>query len=159
MAPFDVDLVRADFPLLARRERGKPLAYLDSAASAQKPRAVIEAVSRYYSEQHANIHRGLYRLSEEATALFEASRAEVARFLRAPDPRGIVFVRGATEAINLVADSSPPSAPVPASFPARSLPAARSTSRPSPGSSARAPGWPPSRTSPTPWAPSTPSPR
>jgi len=105
MAPFDVDLVRADFPLLARRERGKPLAYLDSAASAQKPRAVIEAVSRYYSEQHANIHRGLYRLSEEATALFEASRAEVARFLRAPDPRGIVFVRGATEAINLVADS------------------------------------------------------
>jgi cysteine desulfurase/selenocysteine lyase len=105
MAPFDVNLVRADFPLLARRERGKLLAYLDSAASAQKPRAVIDAVSRYYAEQHANIHRGVYRLSEEATALFEASRAEVARFLRAPDPRGVVFVRGATEAINLVADS------------------------------------------------------
>ncbi len=105
MASFDVDRVRADFPLLARRERGKPLAYLDSAASAQKPRAVIDAVSRYYAEQHANIHRGVYRLSEEATALFEQSRAEVARYLRAPDPRGVVFVRGATEAINLVADS------------------------------------------------------
>ena len=105
MAPFDVERIRADFPLLARRERGRPLAYLDSAASAQKPRAVIDAVSRYYAEQHANIHRGVYRLSEEATALFEASRAEVARFLRAPDPRGVVFVRGATEAVNLVADS------------------------------------------------------
>lgn len=105
MASFDVDRIRADFPLLARRERGKPLAYLDSAASAQKPRAVIDAVSRYYAEQHANIHRGVYRLSEEATALFEQARVEVARFLRAPDPRGVVFVRGATEAINLVADS------------------------------------------------------
>jgi cysteine desulfurase / selenocysteine lyase len=105
MDALDVERIRADFPLLARRERGRPLAYLDSAASAQKPRAVIDAVSRYYSEQHANIHRGVYRLSEEATSLFEEARREVARFLRAPDPRGVVFVRGATEAINLVADS------------------------------------------------------
>ena len=105
MPPFDVTSIRRDFPLLARRERGRPLAYLDSAASSQKPACVIEAIRRYYSEQHANIHRGVYRLSEEATAAYEAARATVARFLRAPDARGVVFVRGATEAINLVADS------------------------------------------------------
>lgn len=105
MPPFDVARIRQDFPLLARRERGRPLAYLDSAASSQKPAVVIEAIRRYYSEQHANIHRGVYRLSEEATAAYEAARVAVARFLGAPDPRGVVFVRGATEAINLVADS------------------------------------------------------
>ena len=105
MPSFDVQVVRRDFPLLARMERGRPLAYLDSAASSQKPACVIESIRRYYSEQHANIHRGVYRLSEEATAAYEAARVAVARFLRAPDPRGVVFVRGATEAINLVADS------------------------------------------------------
>ena len=105
MPPFDVQSIRRDFPLLARRERGRPLAYLDSAASSQKPACVIESLRRYYSEQHANIHRGVYRLSEDATAAYEAARVTVARFLRAPDPRGVVFVRGATEAINLVADS------------------------------------------------------
>ena len=102
---FDVARVRADFPLLARREGGRPLAYLDSAASAQKPLAVLDAVRGFDAARYANIHRGVYRLSEEATAAFEEARAEVARFLRAPDPRGVVFVRGATEAINLVAAS------------------------------------------------------
>lgn len=105
MPSFDVHRIRQDFPLLARRERGRALAYLDSAASSQKPACVIESIRRYYSEQHANIHRGVYRLSEEATAAYEAARATVARFLRAPDPRGVIFVRGATEAVNLVADS------------------------------------------------------
>lgn len=105
MSLFDVNRIRQDFPLLARRERGRELAYLDSAASSQKPACVIESIRRYYAEQHANIHRGVYRLSEEATAAYEAARVSVARFLHAPDPRGIVFVRGATEAINLVADS------------------------------------------------------
>ncbi len=102
---FDVARVRADFPLLARREGARPLAYLDSAASAQKPLAVLDAVRDFDAAHYANIHRGVYRLSEEATAAFEAARAEAARFLRAPDPRGVVFVRGATEAINLVAAS------------------------------------------------------
>ena len=102
---FDVARIRAEFPLLSRTERGKPLAYLDSAASAQKPLAVLDAVRRHDAEAYANIHRGVYRLSEEATAAYEAARAEVARFLRVPDPRGVVFVRGATEAINLVAAS------------------------------------------------------
>ncbi|HAZ66512.1 MAG TPA: cysteine desulfurase CsdA [Opitutae bacterium] len=105
MAAFDVARIRQDFPLLARKERGHVLAYLDSAASSQKPRCVIDTISRYYSEQHANIHRGVYRLSEEATAAYESSRKSVARFLHAPDARGVIFVRGATEAINLVADS------------------------------------------------------
>lgn len=105
MSTFDVHRIRQDFPLLARRERGRVLAYLDSAASSQKPACVIESIRRYYSEQHANIHRGVYRLSEEATAAYEAARVSVARFLHAPDARGVIFVRGATEAINLVADS------------------------------------------------------
>lgn len=105
MSTFDVHRIRQDFPLLVRRERGRVLAYLDSAASSQKPACVIESIRRYYSEQHANIHRGVYRLSEEATAAYEAARVSVARFLHAPDARGVIFVRGATEAINLVADS------------------------------------------------------
>jgi cysteine desulfurase/selenocysteine lyase len=105
MAAFDVARIRQDFPLLERKERGHVLAYLDSAASSQKPRCVIDTISRYYSEQHANIHRGVYRLSEEATAAYEAARKSVAHFLHAPDARGVIFVRGATEAINLVADS------------------------------------------------------
>lgn len=105
MVPFDIHRVRADFPLLARREQGKELAYLDSAATSQKPRVVIDAISSFYAEHNANIHRGVYRLSEEATSRYEDARAAVARFLGATSPRGLVFVRGATEAINLVADS------------------------------------------------------
>jgi len=105
MAAFDVARIRQDFPLLARKERGHVLAYLDSAASSQKPQCVIDTIAHYYRGQHANIHRGVYRLSEEATAAYESSRKSVAHFLHAPDARGVIFVRGATEAINLVADS------------------------------------------------------
>ncbi len=102
---FDVDTIRKDFPILSTEMRGPPLAYLDSAASAQKPRAVIEAISDFYSAHYANIHRGVYQLSAEATIRYEGVRERVARFIGAPDPREIVFVRNATEAINLVARS------------------------------------------------------
>jgi cysteine desulfurase/selenocysteine lyase len=104
-AALDVERIRADFPILARKIGGKPLVYLDNAATAQKPRAVIEAIERYYREQNANIHRAVYRLSEEATQEYESVRARVARFLNAAEAREIVFVRGTTEAINLVAHS------------------------------------------------------
>lgn len=100
---FDSERIRADFPILATQMRGRPLAYLDSAASAQKPRAVIEAMTDFYSAHYANIHRGVYQLSAEATRRFEAVRSGVAHFIGAPDAREIVFVRNATEAINLVA--------------------------------------------------------
>ncbi len=102
---FDVDTIRKDFPILSTEMRGHPLAYLDSAASAQKPRAVIEAISDFYTAHYANIHRGVYQLSAEATIRYEGVRERVARFIGAPDPREIVFVRNATEAINLVARS------------------------------------------------------
>ncbi len=104
-APLDVERIRADFPILARKIGGKPLVYLDNAATAQKPRAVIDAIQRYYREQNANIHRAVYRLSEEATQAYESVRARVAGFLNAAQAREIVFVRGTTEAINLVAHS------------------------------------------------------
>jgi cysteine desulfurase/selenocysteine lyase len=102
-ASFDVHRIRADFPILERKVHGKPLVYLDSAATSQKPRSVIQAISRYYENTHANIHRGVYRLSEEATAEYEGARGKVHRLLNARDRREIVFVRGATEALNLVA--------------------------------------------------------
>lgn len=102
---FDVDRIRADFPILGTRMRGQPLTYLDSAASAQKPRAVIDAMADFYSFHYANIHRGVYHLSAEATRRYEEVRTRVARFIGAPDPRELVFVRNATEAINLVARS------------------------------------------------------
>jgi cysteine desulfurase/selenocysteine lyase len=105
MTGFDVERVRKDFPILARSMRGKPLVYLDSAASAQKPRQVVEAVASFYETSYANIHRGVYELSETATRLHDEARLKVARFLGAPDPREVVFVRNATEAINLVAAS------------------------------------------------------
>ncbi len=104
-APFDVARVRGDFPLLARPSRGRPLVYLDNANSTQKPRSVIETESRFYAEQYANIHRGVYLLSQDATEAYDRARAQVARFLNAQDAREIVFVRGTTEAINLVASS------------------------------------------------------
>lgn len=100
---FDVEQIRAEFPILATEMRGRPLTYLDSAASAQKPRAVIDAMSSFYSARYANIHRGVYQLSAEATAEYEAVRTRVAHFIGAGDPREIIFVRNATEAINLVA--------------------------------------------------------
>jgi cysteine desulfurase/selenocysteine lyase len=103
---FDGAALRADFPMFERPHRsGKPLTFLDSAASAPKPRAVIEAISDAYSNHYANVHRGIYELSEDATARFEGARAALARFIGAPSEREVVFVRNATEAINLVAYS------------------------------------------------------
>jgi cysteine desulfurase/selenocysteine lyase len=103
--PLDVERVRQDFPILSERVRGKPLVYLDSAATSQKPRAVIDAVSRFYSAENANIHRGVHYLSERATVAYDEVRARVAQFLNAPSAETIVFTRGTTEAINLVAQS------------------------------------------------------
>lgn len=100
---LDADTIRKDFPIFDVQMRGRPLIYLDSAASAQKPRVVIDAVSNFYATQYANIHRGVYQLSAEATLRYEAVRGRVAEFIGAPDPREVVFVRNATEAINLVA--------------------------------------------------------
>jgi cysteine desulfurase/selenocysteine lyase len=104
-AAFDVERVRADFPLLGRSMRGRALVYLDNAATSQKPRHVIDAIHRYYETLNANVHRGVYQLSEEATAAYEWGRAILARYLHAPSPAEVVFVRGTTEAINLGANS------------------------------------------------------
>lgn len=100
---FDVAAIRNDFPLLQTQSHGKPLAYLDNAATSQKPQAVIAAIARYYTNYNANIHRGVYKLSADATAAYEGAREKIARFINAPSAREIVFVRGATEAVNLVA--------------------------------------------------------
>jgi cysteine desulfurase / selenocysteine lyase len=102
---LDVERVKRDFPILARPIHGKPLVYLDSAATSQKPRAVIDAVARFYLEDNANVHRGVHLLSERATQAYEDAREKVRRFLNAADAREIVFVRGTTEAINLVAQT------------------------------------------------------
>ncbi len=104
-AGLDVAAIRKDFPILEREIKGKPLVYLDTAASAQKPRAVLEAIQNFYQAAYANIHRGVYQLSAEATELYEAGRDRVKDFIGASDRREIVFVRNATEAINLVARS------------------------------------------------------
>ncbi|HVH30236.1 MAG TPA: cysteine desulfurase [bacterium] len=97
------DAVRADFPLLNRSVHGKPFVYLDNAATSQKPRRVIDALVRYYSDYNANVHRGIYAIAEEATRRYEESRAKVAAFIGARRPEELVFTRGTTEAINLVA--------------------------------------------------------
>jgi cysteine desulfurase/selenocysteine lyase len=102
---FDVSRIRQDFPILAQGVRGKPLVFLDSGASAQKPRAVIQAMVRCMEERYANVHRGAYHLSETATADYEAARVAVARFINAADPREVIFTGNSTEAINLVAHS------------------------------------------------------
>ncbi len=102
---FDVERVRGDFPILRQKVRGKRLVYLDSAATAQKPQAVVDAVARFYLDDNANVHRGVHALSERATAAYEGARAKVAGFLGAADPREVIFVRGTTEAVNLVAQS------------------------------------------------------
>jgi cysteine desulfurase / selenocysteine lyase len=104
-APFDVESIRRDFPVLAREVNGRPLCYLDNAASSQRPRAVIDAISGYYETSHANVHRGVHRLSQEATDLFEGARETLRRFINARSIREVIFVRGTTEAINLVAQS------------------------------------------------------
>lgn len=103
--PFDAAALRAQVPILARRVNGKPLVYLDNAATSQKPLAVLEALDRYYRTSNANVHRGVHRLSGEATQQMEDAREEVRRFLHAPAAREIVFVRGTTEAINLMAQA------------------------------------------------------
>ena len=100
---LDASAVRKDFPILERKIRGRPLVYLDSAASAQKPRQVLDAIGNFYRNNYANIHRGVYQLSAEATELYEGGRDVVQGFVGAEDRREIVFVRNATEAINLVA--------------------------------------------------------
>jgi cysteine desulfurase/selenocysteine lyase len=102
---FDVMSMRKDFPVLARMIRGKPLAYLDNGASAQRPTAVIDAVDDYERRHHANIHRGVHTLSQEATGLYEAARDKVLALLHAASRHEVIFVRGTTEAINLVAQS------------------------------------------------------
>lgn len=103
--PYDLTAVRADFPILARPIRGKPLVYLDNGASSQRPMAVIEAERRYAMETHANVHRGVHTLSQRATDAFEGARERVRRFLNARSTREIIFTRGTTEAVNLVAQS------------------------------------------------------
>src|SRR5690242_13638796 len=102
---FDVERVRKEFPILSRPVRGKPLVYLDSAATTQKPRAVVEAMARYYDQENANVHRGVHFLSELATQSYEGAREKVRRFLGAKDVSEIIFVRGTTEALNLVSHS------------------------------------------------------
>jgi cysteine desulfurase / selenocysteine lyase len=100
---FDVQRVRRDFPILTQKIHGKPLVYLDNAATTQKPQSVIDAMVRSYAEDNANIHRGVHLLSERATQAYELAREKVQHFLGAASPREIIFVRGTTEAINLVA--------------------------------------------------------
>lgn len=105
MTSWDVEKVRADFPVLQREVNGKPLVYLDNGASAQVPQAVIDRTSKYLGEEHSNIHRGVHYLSQHATTAYEAAREKVKRFINAPDVKECIFVRGTTEGINLVAQS------------------------------------------------------
>jgi cysteine desulfurase/selenocysteine lyase len=102
-AKLDAHKLRADFPIFEQEIRGKPLSYLDSAASSQKPRQVLEKLRIFYETSYANVHRGVYALSERATAEYESAREKVARFVNAPDARELIFTHGATEGINLVA--------------------------------------------------------
>src|SRR5438094_108253 len=102
---FDVQRIREDFPILRRTVHGKPLVYLDNANTSQKPRVVIDTIRRYYEEYNANIHRATHLLSEEATQAYEGARAKIQQFINAPTPKEIVYVRGTTEGINLVANS------------------------------------------------------
>jgi cysteine desulfurase/selenocysteine lyase len=102
---WDVEAVRKDFPLLARKVHGKPLVYFDNGATSQKPQAVIDALNRYYAEENSNIHRGVHYLSERATTLYEEAREKLRGFVNAARAQEIIFVRGTTEAINLVAQS------------------------------------------------------
>jgi len=104
MTPLD-EQTRPDFPILERVVNGRPLAYLDSAASSQKPRVVIEAMARYYERTHANVHRSIHTLGEEATELYEAARDRVQRFIGAPRREEVIFTRGTTDGINLLADA------------------------------------------------------
>ena len=102
---FDVEKIREDFPILHQEINGKPLVYLDNAATTQKPKSVIDTIEKYYSEYNSNIHRGVHTLSENATDAYESVRLKIKKFINANSTKEIVFVRGATEAINLVAQS------------------------------------------------------
>jgi cysteine desulfurase/selenocysteine lyase len=104
-AGLDVERIRADFPILERTSHGKRLVYLDSANTSQKPRAVIDTITEYYERHNANLYRAVYELAEEATAMFEAARTRLAGFVGAPNPSSVVFTRGTTESINLVANA------------------------------------------------------
>src|SRR5581483_5828347 len=103
--PLDVYRIRRDFPILQTKSNGKPLVYLDNAATTQKPRAVIDALTRYYELENANIHRGVYQLSQLATTEYETARRKIAEFINAASDHEIIFTRGTTESINLVASS------------------------------------------------------
>src|SRR5215831_12382906 len=103
VSKFDIDKVRRDFPILNQKVYGKPLVYLDNAATTQKPLAVIEALEHYYRHDNSNIHRGVHALSERATEHYEKTRTAMQRLLNAADTKEIIFLRGTTEAINLVA--------------------------------------------------------
>ena len=100
--PLNIQAIREDFPILDTRVGNHVLVYLDNAATTQKPQAVIDALTHYYSAQNANIHRGVHYLSEQATDAYETARGKIAGFLNASNPREIIFVRGATEAINFL---------------------------------------------------------
>ena len=102
---LDVSKIRADFPILEQKVHGKPLVYLDNGATSQKPQSVIDVLHRYYSTENSNIHRGVHYLSERATAAYETARQKIKSFVNARSEREIIFVRGTTEAINLVAQS------------------------------------------------------
>jgi cysteine desulfurase/selenocysteine lyase len=102
---LDVAAIRRDFPILHQTVNGKPLVYLDNAASSQRPKSVIDAISRYYEHDHANVHRGVHTLSQRATDAYEGARETIRRFINARDTKEVVFVRGTTEAVNLVAQS------------------------------------------------------
>src|SRR5579862_836998 len=102
---LDIHQVREDFPILARRVYDKPLVWLDNAATTQKPRSVIDRITEYYERENSNVHRGAHTLAARATDAYEAARDKVRHFLNAPSSKDIVFVRGATEGINLVAQS------------------------------------------------------
>jgi cysteine desulfurase/selenocysteine lyase len=104
-SPWDVERIRKDFPLLHQEVHGKPLVYLDNAATTQKPQMVLDALDAYYTLDNANVHRGVHALSERATEAYEAARSRIQRFLHAAHSREIIFVRGATEGINLVAQT------------------------------------------------------
>jgi len=104
--PLEVTALRKEFPLLQQESHGKRLVYLDSASSSQRPRAVLDAMDHYYETTHANVHRGVYAIAEEATRQFEMARRATGRFINAPRPEAeIVFTKNATEALNLVAHS------------------------------------------------------
>jgi cysteine desulfurase/selenocysteine lyase len=105
MSNWDVEKIRNDFPVLSQTVNGKPLVYLDNAASSQVPQAVIDRGSKYLREEHSNIHRGVHYLSQHATTAYEAAREKIKRFINAKEAKECIFVRGTTEGINLVAQS------------------------------------------------------